>query len=222
MNCSSLDNVVLPSSLKEIGGSAFSNCHGLSSLTVSEGTETIGSFAFSSCDSLTRVKIPATVSNIGSGAFAACSTLTEVYFKGDAPKNSDYIFDPNDAVTSYYTVGTKGWGYGDMFGGRPAVPWYPIVPTDDGTFGIQSQRFGFTIANVFSSNLVVVIEASSELAGNGWVPVWTNKLSERWLPDFSYLVRHGWDTNQFVGFSSTFTDPHWTNGGGRFYRLRMP
>ena len=51
------------------------------------------------------------------------------------------------------------------------------------------------------SGLVIVVEASADLANPFWTPVGTNTLT---------------------GGSSYFSDPEWTNYPARFYRLRSP
>jgi pimeloyl-ACP methyl ester carboxylesterase len=65
--------------------------------------------------------------------------------------------------------------------------------------GVRTNCFGFTIAG--SSNLVIVVEACTNLAKPIWSPVGTNTLS---------------------GGLSYFRDPQWTNYPSRFYRLRSP
>jgi hypothetical protein len=64
------------------------------------------------------------------------------------------------------------------------------------SFGVQTNRFGFTITG--TSNLVIVVEACTNLANPAWSPAGTNTL---------------------IDGSSYFSDPHWTNYPARFYRL---
>ena len=65
--------------------------------------------------------------------------------------------------------------------------------------GIQANHFGLAITG--ASNLVVVIEACTNLANPNWYPLQTNTLN---------------------GNSLCFADPNWTDYGSRFYRLAMP
>ncbi|MGO9246188.1 MAG: hypothetical protein ACLQDC_15635 [Verrucomicrobiia bacterium] len=102
-----------------------------------------------------------------------------------------------DPATVYYPSGTTGWG--ETFGGRPTVLWNPQVQTIGARFGAQSNQFGFTISG--SSNLVVVVEACTNLVNPAWVPVGTTTLT---------------------GGSSYFSDAQWTNYPARFYRLGPP
>jgi hypothetical protein len=103
----------------------------------------------------------------------------------------------DDEATVYYMAGTSGWG--PTFAGRPAVLWNPQVQTSGSSFGVRTNRFGFNIAG--TSNIVVVVEASTNLANPVWSALGTNTLS---------------------GGPFYFSDPQWTNYPSRFYRLRWP
>ena len=95
----------------------------------------------------------------------------------------------------YYLAGTSGWG--PTFGGCPTVLWNPQV--QPGSLGVGTNRFGFTITG--ASNLVIVVEASTNLANPAWSPL------------VMYTLTSG---------SAYFSDPQWTNYPARFYRLRWP
>ena len=62
--------------------------------------------------------------------------------------------------------------------------------------GVRTNQFGFNI--IGTSNIVVVVEASTNLANPTWSPLRTNTLT---------------------GGSAYFSDPQWTNYSSRFYRL---
>jgi hypothetical protein len=79
------------------------------------------------------------------------------------------------------------------------VLWNPQAQTGDGCFGVLTNRFGFTITG--TTNIPVVIEAATNLAGSIWTPL------------KSCTLTNG---------TAYFTDPQWTNYPGRFYRLRSP
>ena len=126
-----------------------------------------------------------------------CTGLAAAYFKGNAPSIGSQVFDYDNNPTIYYLPGTTGWG--TTFGGRPTVLWNPQVQTSGASFGVLTNQFGFNITG--TSNLVIVVEACTNLAGPTWSPVGTNTLT---------------------GGSSYFSDPLWTNYLSRFYRLRPP
>ncbi len=158
---------------------------------------TIGANAFEDCTNLTSVTIGSNITSIRDYAFWFCTNLTGVYFKGNAPSvGSDVFYDDNNA-TVYYLPGTTGWS--PMLAGCPTLLWNPQVQTSRATFGVQTNQFGFNI--IGTPNLVIVVEASTDLANPIWSPVGTNTLTDG---------------------SSYFSDPQWTNFPARFYRLRSP
>ena len=71
------------------------------------------------------------------------------------------------------------------------------MPISDGSFSVRTNRFGFTATG--TSDLVIVVEASTNLAHPTWSPL---------------------DTNTLTGDLFYFNDPQWTNDPARFYRLR--
>jgi len=171
------------------------------SYTIPNSVTNIGGDAFIGCASLTSVTIPNSVTNIGVLAFIGCTNLTSVFFRGNAPSVGSSAFS-GDTAAAYYLPGTTGWGA--KIGGLPTKLWNPLVQTSGASFGVRTNRFGFTLTG--SSNLVVVVEACTNLSNPVWQPVQTNTL------------------NTFVGTNGTayFSDPQWTNYPGRFYRLRSP
>jgi PKD repeat protein len=197
--CTTLTSIMIPGSVTNIGDFAFSYCDSLASVTIPDSVTSIGQSAFVDCASLASVTIPKSVTSIGSVAFFGCSSLTSVYFGGNAPSPSTdlSVFSRDTNATVYYLGGTTGWS--STFDGRPAVLWNPQVQTGDASFGVRTNQFGFTING--SSNLVIVVEASTNLANATWYPLQTNTLS---------------------GGSFYFSDAQWTNYPGRFYRLRSP
>lgn len=85
---STIEKVVIPSTVTYIGEKAFYNCSSLTTVTLNEGLKTIYSGAFKNCVSLKSVVIPSTVSSAygsyyaSGGAFEACSGLTSATIKG--------------------------------------------------------------------------------------------------------------------------------------------
>ena len=151
---------------------------------------------------LTRVMLGNSVTNIGQNAFYLCTNLTEVYFQGNAPSIGSSAFS-NDKLTTIYHLPGKT-GSTESFAGWSTVLWNPQAQPSDASFGVRTNCFGFNITG--SSNLVIVVEACSDLANPSWAPVGTNTL------------------NTFIGTNGTsyFGDPDWTNYPGRFYRFRSP
>jgi hypothetical protein len=195
--CGKLKRLDIPDTVTSIGDYAFMNCTNLNSLTLGDGVTNIGIQAFAQCISLVNITIPEGVTSIGSGVFYQCLSLAGLYFKGDAPIISPNSFSGDSNTTVYYLPGTGGWGA--TLGELPAVLWNPAVQ-NDASFGLRLDRFGFNIGG--TSNIIVVVEACTDLVNSGWVLVSTNTV-----------------TNGATYFGDT---QQWTNHPNCYYRLRMP
>jgi hypothetical protein len=169
----------------------------LTSITIPQGITSIGpsTFAYSS---LTNVTIPGSVTNIGYNAFYSCHNLNGVFFLGNAPTAGWSVFSWDANVTAYYLPGTTGWDSFAASTGIPTALWNPQVQTSDGSFGIQSNRFGFKITG--ATNIPIVVEACTNL-GSAWTLLQT------------CTVTNG---------SIFFSDSQWSDYPGRYYRLRSP
>jgi hypothetical protein len=73
--CEGLKHLRIPSSVVEIGASAFACCIQLLSVNLLGNLRTTESNTFFSCSSLRHVRIPSSVTRIESGAFANCTRL---------------------------------------------------------------------------------------------------------------------------------------------------
>jgi hypothetical protein len=158
-----------------------------------DGVTSIGEAAFGHCYSLTNVTIPSSVTNIGISSFVYCTNLTSIYFRGNVPSIGMSAFDRDPNAIIYYLPGTTGWS--TNAGGLPASLWRPQI-SEDGSFGVQSNQFGFNIN--WASGMVAVIEACTNLTDSDWTPIQTNTLSAN---------------------STYFSDPNWTNKATCFYRI---
>jgi hypothetical protein len=152
---------------------------------------------FQGCSGLQSVTLSKSITSVDQWVFYACASLQAVYFQGDAPEPSLSAFDGAEVVRVYYLPGTTGWE--STFSGRPALLWNPRIDTGDPGFGVTANGFGFTITA--SNDLTVVVEASDDSGGPGWVPLGTNALTAG---------------------ASFFNDPQWSGFERRFYRLRSP
>jgi hypothetical protein len=201
-DCYDLTSATIPNSVTNIGYDVFYDCYNLTSVTIPNSITSIATNAFQNCSSLTNVTIPNSVTNISEHAFDDCNNLNGVYFQGNAPSFGSSVFSGDTKATVYYMPGTTGWG--TTFDGLQTKLWNPLVQTKSATFGVRTNRFSFTI--IGGSNLVIVVEASTNLANSSWTPISTNTL------------------NTFIGTNGTsyFSDPRWTNYPGRFYRLSPP
>lgn len=67
--CSSLEEVIFPSTVRTLGENAFMSCAALRSVTLNDGLERIGSRAFAYCEALGDVDVPQSVTDMGSDVF---------------------------------------------------------------------------------------------------------------------------------------------------------
>ena len=70
--------IVLPTSIKSIGVSAFKNCKLVSKLIIPNGTTTLSSSAFYGLTALTHLEIPNTITQISGDSFYSCSNVKEL------------------------------------------------------------------------------------------------------------------------------------------------
>ena len=79
LNNIEIKDLIIPNSVTEIGGWAFSECTGLTSVTIPNSVDSIGDYAFEYCTGLTSIAIGNRVKCIGYGAFEGCQGLTSVH-----------------------------------------------------------------------------------------------------------------------------------------------
>ncbi|HEX4349956.1 MAG TPA: leucine-rich repeat domain-containing protein, partial [Verrucomicrobiae bacterium] len=206
-DCAALVSVKISASVASTGNFVFYGCTSLTNVVIPDGITTIGSDAFGDCSSLASVIIPGTVTNLELVSFDSCTSLARIYFEGNAPvaEGALAIFQGSlgmvfsgDPGTVYYLPGTTGWT--NTFAGLPTALWYqpnPLILNGGPGFGVQNNRFGFTVS--WATNTSVVVEACTNLTRPVWQPVQTNSLAS--------------GTNYF-------SDAKWTNYPGRFYRVR--
>ena len=71
-SCTSLSNIIMPSTVTEIDICAFRGCPNLREVVLNDGLRKIGWWAFQECASLSSITIPFTVTEIGYAAFDSC------------------------------------------------------------------------------------------------------------------------------------------------------
>jgi len=79
--CSNLSgSLLLPSSIKTIGKSAFEGCSGYVSITLPDSLTTLGDYAFRYCSGITTITFPSDLDSIGSYVFGNCANLQTVNY----------------------------------------------------------------------------------------------------------------------------------------------
>lgn len=82
--CVNLKEVVLPTNddLTEINYYLFSGCTSLEKINIPENITKISGSAFQNCSSLKEISIPASIEEIGREAFLWCDSLSDIYYDG--------------------------------------------------------------------------------------------------------------------------------------------
>jgi hypothetical protein len=190
-----------------IGDNAFSGCYCLTSITIPDSIATIGDYAFNCYrntviqpgSSLTKITIGSGVTNIGTNAFYGCTELGGILFEGNPPTipgsiNFSLVFDMGFEATfwpsAYYLPGTTGWG--STIAGSPALLWNPTLQS----LNVQSNQCSFDITG--TTNIPIVVEATTDLSSGTWDPLQTCMLTNGLLH---------------------FTDSTFRNHPTRFYRI---
>ena len=111
-DCSDIQTVSLPSTIKSIGSYAFYGCSILSQVTFPDSLEKIGGYAFSET-SILKITIPASVNFIGAYAFYG-SILSSAKFEETSGWNGlDYTYNYRPHANSGYITKTETYSLAD-------------------------------------------------------------------------------------------------------------
>ena len=97
-----ITDLVIPSSITNIGIYTFSRCSSITSVSYEENSQlrSIDFGAFSDCGSLTSVTLPNTLRNISFGAFSSCSILTSIAIPEGVTSIEEVVFSGCSGLTS--------------------------------------------------------------------------------------------------------------------------
>ena len=114
------ENYIIPSSVKEIGSSAFIYNSSLKDVVLPEGLTTIANWAFSNCK-LTKIELPSSVNQIGYGAFRESNDLMTITSNISQPFN---LHDAEEIATfSVYQTATLYVPYDTKIAYQQATGW---------------------------------------------------------------------------------------------------
>lgn len=94
--------MIIPSSVTNIGNSAFQECSGLKSVSIPQSVMSIGDQAFHACSGLTSIVIPNLVTRIGKYTFCLCRDLTSISIPSSVTNIEIYAFDGCHEITDLY------------------------------------------------------------------------------------------------------------------------
>lgn len=96
-----ITKVVIPKTVKEIGGFAFDGCDKLYNIELPEQLHSMWQYAFTRCG-LKEIRIPGTVHSVISFAFNDCKNLKTVYLSEGTKKICAWAFKDCTALTDIY------------------------------------------------------------------------------------------------------------------------
>ena len=105
-------SVTIPSSIKKIGSTVFSQCGSLENIILSDGIEEISDYAFYELG-ISNIYIPSSVSNIGNSAFYNCKKLEriDVADNNENYKSSDGVLLNKDGTNLIFCPQGRTDGY---------------------------------------------------------------------------------------------------------------
>ncbi|WP_037271464.1 leucine-rich repeat domain-containing protein, partial [Ruminococcus flavefaciens] len=142
INCSNMESINLPQTIKRIGKNAFGNCSSFSTvsydeydyenekiievkypegqLVMPEAVTSVDEYAFANCASITDIVIPATISELSSYVFSGTG-ISELTVPDTITKIKDYVFsDCTSLKKIVISEGTESIGY-HIFSGCSAI-----------------------------------------------------------------------------------------------------
>lgn len=105
-NCTSLKNINIPAGVTMIPYECFWSCTSLEEITIPDGVKWIEDWAFQHCPSLRSIELPDSVVSLGTGVFAECSSLESVVLPDGVPQTDDS--SSSTVMTSAYPTKYTG------------------------------------------------------------------------------------------------------------------
>lgn len=102
LNGSEVKELVIPSTITEIGSFALRGCN-ITSLTIPKSVTKIDRYAIATCESLTSLTIPNSVTEIGESAFSYCTAMTSITIGNSVNKIGSSAFNGTLSLTTIYS-----------------------------------------------------------------------------------------------------------------------
>lgn len=114
-----IKSINLPNGLKSIGHSTFMECKELESVQLPDNVEVIGSHAFYRCKQLKRIEFPNSVKDVLNSAFEDCYNLTDVRLNEGLKKIDDEAFSRCSSIRIITIPSTVEYLGNAIFGYSP-------------------------------------------------------------------------------------------------------
>ena len=102
VDCSSLNQIIIPSIVSIICERAFQSCRSLEEVELREGLLEIGDSTFYECHALKRINIPSTVTTIGNWAFTyALDQCTSIHLPDSIENVGSYAFSVSGNILTF-------------------------------------------------------------------------------------------------------------------------
>ena len=158
--CSSLSEIVIPSSVTSIGDSAFSRCDSLLEIVIPSSVTSIGDSAFYDCYSLSEIVIPSSVTSIGKGAFSFCDSLSEIVIPSSVTSIGDGAFSGCDSL-SEIVIPSSVTSIGDgAFSGCDSLSEI-VIPSSVTSIGDSAFSYCYSLSDIVIPSSVTSIGDSA-------------------------------------------------------------
>ena len=130
-NNSTITSVTIPSSVTKICDWAFEDCTSLKRVNLQNGLLEIGISAFQNCRALTDIKIPSTVKKIAKWAFWDCVSLKSITIPKSVLEMGDYVFYGCNGIRISCEAPSKPFGWLSAFNESPSIVTWGVASSKD-------------------------------------------------------------------------------------------
>lgn len=204
-----IETVVLPSTLKTLGGYTFWGCESLRSVTFNSEITAIGEFEFFQCRVLEDFMLPESVTSIGMKAFSGCHALTKLPFSGHVQTIGNYAFEECwgfaslDIPDGVKTIGTSAFADGQYMK-------KVVIPASVTSIGANAFSGSIYEMNIYG---YAGTAAETYAAENGFAFVVLDAGEDPGAADYTYTIADGEATiTGYTGVSTTARIPATIDG----------
>lgn len=146
--CGLLTSLNIPSSVISIGSYAFAGCIGLTSLIIPDAVASIRDYTFAGCSGLDSLILPESTTSIGNYAFAGCSGLPSIHFPDSTTSIGMYAFAGCNSLRSVTIPSSVDSIATYAFVGCPGLTSVDILSSKKTTIGAYAFAGDLALASV--------------------------------------------------------------------------